>query len=134
MDWMRHFIEVKAHEHGSKTKTMVAVEMADEDARDNRRRYVCEDKLTLRPLARVEKKALVIPANEIGAMVAKTRWLLARAAQDYNITYAHRVVLQAKKEHRPRRAPKKPPPTCAALAIFRTKGRFVKSCTKKEAA
>lgn len=62
MDRMGHFIQVEAHQHRAEAKTMVPMEMADEDPSDARGRDIGEDKLPLGPFAWIEEEPLVIPS------------------------------------------------------------------------
>ena len=78
MDRVGHFVEIEPHEHGAEAEAMVAVEMADENASDDRRRYFSENELSLGPLSRVEEKPFIIPAEQISAVIAEAGRLLTR--------------------------------------------------------
>ena len=45
VDRMGHFIQVEAEEHRAESQAMVAVEVADEDASDSRRRNIGKDEI-----------------------------------------------------------------------------------------
>lgn len=68
---------------------MVSVKMADEDAGDSRWSDIGEDELPLCPFAGIEEEAVIAPAQKIGALVAKSGGLLARAAEDRQIANGH---------------------------------------------
>jgi hypothetical protein len=53
------------------------MEVADENASYDRRRYVGENKLSLRPLTWIKQEPLIVPADEVSAVVPKTGGLLA---------------------------------------------------------
>ena len=94
MDRMGHFIQIEAKEHGAEPQAMVSMEMADEDAGDAGRWEVGKDELSLRPFARIEEQSLSVPAQEISALIAKARLLLARTAEDRQVSHAHSTSLQ----------------------------------------
>ena len=77
MDRVSYFIEVEPHEHGADAQTMIAVKMADEDARHAGRRYVGKDELPLSTFARIKEESFIIPPKEISAMIAEAGRLLA---------------------------------------------------------
>lgn len=59
---------------------MVAVKVANEYPRHNRRSYIGKDELPLSPFAWIEEKTFVIPTDEISAVIAETGGLLAGAS------------------------------------------------------
>ncbi len=81
---------------------MVAMEVADENAGDDRGRDVGKNELPLRPFAGIEEESLVVPPDEIGAVIPKAGRLLARAAEDDNISCAHNFTLCMKNRNCPK--------------------------------
>lgn len=81
VDLVLDVVEVEAHEHGAKPEAVIAVEVADEDAGDAWGRNISEDELPLGPFARIKEEPLLVPANEVGAVVALASRLLARRAE-----------------------------------------------------
>lgn len=56
---------------------MVAMKVGDKYARNTRRGNIGKDELPLRSLTGIEKQPFVVPADEIGSLVSKSRGLLA---------------------------------------------------------
>ena len=62
MDGVGDFIQIQPHEHGAKTKAMIPVEMAHQDAGYAWGGNIGKDELPLGPLARIEQEPFPVPA------------------------------------------------------------------------
>ena len=77
-----YFVEIEAEEHRSEAQAMVTVKMADENAGNAGGRDVGKDELALGSFAWIKEEPLIIPTEQIGAVVAESGLLLAGAAED----------------------------------------------------
>ena len=65
------------------------MKVGNEDSVNHRRSYVGVDKLSLGAFSGVEQQSLVIPAEEVAAVVAEAGGLLAGAAEYCQVANAH---------------------------------------------
>jgi hypothetical protein len=55
---------------------MIAVKMRNKDTRHYRRSDIGKDELTLGAFSGIKEQSFLIPAKEVGAMIAVASWLL----------------------------------------------------------
>ena len=95
--------ETLAQREAGEAEAVVAVKVRDEDPVDRARREVGVRHLPLRAFARVEEKALVVPADEVPVVVAVARRNLAASPERDQLSRAHAEVSIVRAPRRPSR-------------------------------
>lgn len=89
MDRVGHGVEGHAREHPRQPEAMVTVNVCEADAGDHVRGHPGMDHLALRSLARIEKQALAVPAQEVAVVVPGPGGDLGRGAEDDELAHCY---------------------------------------------